>query len=331
MTPPLLPEIGEDSEFEATVVARPLKRDGPVPSGSNSLLDDIRPGAGPAANATARREFDEPENQAPRRSLLPVLLLALAATFIGATVLAGGGALLWFTSEDAPAQQPPTLGDVVGAEADGSSPAPAPAPEAVAAATEAPAVASSPASPAAAAPAATVPPTAAAPAPPTATTTSPVTTIPPAPAPTAKATAAPPAAKATAASAPKTTTSVAAPEVAATGAAPVRIGQKAPETATAPPAAATPAPAASTNPTPPPATEPPSSFRVEFASADPALTLEVKCTQGSGNGAVVVIDDATKGNCRVTGRGDTGTVMTLVTVSAARSYRCFAGGARTCQ
>ncbi|MSQ03589.1 MAG: hypothetical protein EXR71_17180 [Myxococcales bacterium] len=61
------------------------------------------------------------------------------------------------------------------------------------------------------------------------------------------------------------------------------------------------------------------------------MTLEVKCMQGGGAGATVTVPDAIKGNCRVVGRADGATVMTLVTVSGPQAYQCFSGGARTCR
>jgi hypothetical protein len=70
---------------------------------------------------------------------------------------------------------------------------------------------------------------------------------------------------------------------------------------------------------------------VEFIAADPGVTLEVKCMQGGGSGTSVVIPDAILGNCRIVGKTDSTTLMALVTVKGERTYRCFAGGARTCQ
>jgi hypothetical protein len=61
------------------------------------------------------------------------------------------------------------------------------------------------------------------------------------------------------------------------------------------------------------------------------MSLEVKCMQGSGTGASVTIEDAPKGNCRVVGKSDAATVMTLVTVSGPRTDMCFAGGSRSCR
>jgi hypothetical protein len=61
------------------------------------------------------------------------------------------------------------------------------------------------------------------------------------------------------------------------------------------------------------------------------MQLEVRCAQGSGAGSTVVIPDARAGNCKVTGRTPTSTVMTLVTITADRTYTCFSGGARACQ
>ena len=72
-------------------------------------------------------------------------------------------------------------------------------------------------------------------------------------------------------------------------------------------------------------------FRVVFNAADPGWTLEVKCISGGGSGAAVTVPDAVRGNCRVVGRLEATTVMTLVTVTSSREYSCFAGGTRTCR
>lgn len=340
--PQLLPEVAEDSEFEATVVARPLRRDGPTPASTPSLLDDLRPGAaGPVAPAPRVSALDDDEPAPRRRSLLPLLLLALAAVFIGASVLAGGGALWWFSTDELPAEKLPTLGDVVGAQSAEAPGAATPAEASPAAPAEV--TPAAPAAPAAEVAPAGTPPAPASTAPAAVTTPPPVAaaSAPAAPAAASPSKSAPAASKSTATTKGATPSGTAAPASSAaapaapssssssTAGAPVRIAPRAAEPEPAPVASAPAAPAPAAPAVP--AAEAPSSFRVQFSSADPALSLEVKCTQGGGSGAVVVIDEAVKGNCRVTGRSDTGTVMTLVTVSGARSYQCFAAGARTCQ
>ena len=118
---------------------------------------------------------------------------------------------------------------------------------------------------------------------------------------------------------------------------PVRIGakpsstppEKAPTPAT-PASTATPAaPAAA--PAAPPAPEVTGPFKVTFTAADAGMSLEVKCMQGAGTGPSVTIDEAVKGNCRVVGKSDAATVMTLVTLAGPRTYSCFAGGSRSCR
>lgn len=102
-------------------------------------------------------------------------------------------------------------------------------------------------------------------------------------------------------------------------------------TAASPPAAP---PAA-----PPPAEPPPVStaeefFRVEFRSGDPNIKeFEVRCHRGSGKGPPpLVLADAGKGPCRVTGTAPSGEkYIAPVVIVGPRTYVCFAGGARSCQ
>ncbi len=78
---------------------------------------------------------------------------------------------------------------------------------------------------------------------------------------------------------------------------------------------------------------PPSRFRVEFRSADPAVTeLNVRCHVGEGTGqSSVVIEDAGAGPCRVTGTGDGEARLASVALSGSRTYTCFSGGSRSCR
>ena len=126
---------------------------------------------------------------------------------------------------------------------------------------------------------------------------------------------------------------------------PVRIAAK-PVAAPTPTPTAAPAPTPAPTPTPAPAPTPapevavvapppaaaPAAFRVEFHVGDASVTsLDVKCASGGGSGSDVVVDPVGRGNCRVTGHTEAGTVMTMVTIGGDKSYRCFAAGARTCQ
>ena len=327
---PALPLIGDGSEeAEHTVVARPAQRVPVAPPRVDPLHVPISGGAskGPAPVARSRPMLeDEDEPPRPARTMLPLVLAGLTAVFLVASVVvivAAG----WFFGGDEPRVVPvPTLADVVGEQPDAA--AAVPAPEAPIAVPE-PLPPSAPAPPA---PAVTSPPKPT----PSAVTIAPPPpekAAPPAPPPAAKppAPAAKPPASAAKASAP-------APKPAATDVGPVRIGgaaSAAPASATpVPPPTSTPAPA----PAPVPAAAPPAAppavtgpFEVSFAAADSGMTLEVKCMQGGGSGATVTVPDAIKGNCRVVGRTEGATVMTLVTVSGPRAYQCFSGGARTCR
>jgi outer membrane biosynthesis protein TonB len=323
--PALLPLAVHDDESEQTVVARPLSREEPKPKTVDPLLVPVAhpaPAAGPAP--VARQHVEVTEEEPARRSMVPLVLGGLTAFFAaGSLVLVA--AMAWYMADGTPETEAvPTLADVVG-EPDQVKPDGAVAPVAPAPAEAAPVVpAPAPAPPEA-------PPPAPAPAP--ARTTEPPKA--PAPAASAPAPKAPTAAQPTAASrapaAPRA--AAAAPESkAGESTAPVRIGT----TTTAPPetpAATAPSPAASAAPAAPAAAPPadPGPFSVNFRAADAGWTLEVKCMAGGGSGASVSVPEAPRGNCRVVGRNDATTVMTLVTVTAPRDYTCFAGGTRTCR
>jgi cytoskeletal protein RodZ len=105
---------------------------------------------------------------------------------------------------------------------------------------------------------------------------------------------------------------------------PARIERRAPSAEAAPTAEAA------------PSTAPASAgrFRLEFRAADPSVTrMEVRCHEGvSGQGgASVVLPEAVRGPCRVTGfQGDT-PIVAFVTATGAQNFGCFEGGARTCR
>ncbi len=77
----------------------------------------------------------------------------------------------------------------------------------------------------------------------------------------------------------------------------------------------------------------PERFRVEFQSADPAVErLVVHCHVGRGDGPPpVVIDEAGRGPCRVTGYRGTERLIVMVPVSGAHTFTCFEGGQRACR
>jgi len=102
-----------------------------------------------------------------------------------------------------------------------------------------------------------------------------------------------------------------------------------------PPPAPAPAPTPEPLPpeTPPAAPPEPTTFTVEFRSADPTVTeMSVKCHTGSGTGvASVTIANAGPGPCRVSARRGADAVQAVVAVNGARTYTCFAGGSRGCR
>ena len=71
-------------------------------------------------------------------------------------------------------------------------------------------------------------------------------------------------------------------------------------------------------------------FSVSFTAGEAGVSLEVKCVEGGGAGTRVEVPAAVKGNCRVVGKSESATIMTLVTVTESRAYECFAGGTRVC-
>jgi hypothetical protein len=255
------------------------------------------------------------EEEPTSRSMLPVVLGGLTALFAAGSVILVA-AIAWFYTDAAPEEERvPGLADVVGEPvADPAPVAPAPVPE------PAPVVAPPPVPE----PAPVVAPVPAAPPAPT-----PAPVVAPAPKPAAPAPSKPaPAPAAAVKPAPAAKPPEAAPE---TDDAPVRISASGKPAAVAAPASApatTPAPAP-VAPAPAPVDAGP--FAVTFTAADPGWSLEVKCIEGGGSGATVSIPAATRGNCRVVGRLDATTVMTLVTVTGSRDYSCFAGGTRVCR
>lgn len=310
-----------DDESEQTVVARPYKREEPAPVRVDPLAAPLIASAPPVGKAPVARPATMPldEEELTGRSVLPVVLGGLTALFAAGSVILVA-AIAWFYTDAAPEEERvPGLADVVGEPV--SEPAPvAPRPVAEPAPVVAPPPVAEPApvvAPVPAAPPAPAPAPVAAPAP-----------KPAAPAPTRPAPA--PAAKPAAAvnPAPSAKPAEAAPE---TDDAPVRIAASG-KPAPAPAPAATPAPAPAPAPTAPaPAPVDAGPFAVTFTAADPGWSLEVKCIEGGGTGATVSIPAATRGNCRVVGRLDATTVMTLVTVTGSRDYSCFAGGTRVCR
>ncbi len=155
--------------------------------------------------------------------------------------------------------------------------------------------------------------------------------------------ATPPAAPA---SVPATTPSAAHPPAESPHAQPSRPATTAASPADTEPARITGTPAAdsriapSTAPpvtTPPPQApavpEAPGPFDVSFKPADGDVTsLEVRCGSESGSGVIVDLNQVPKGTaCKVTGLGGAAPLQTLVTISAARTYTCFAGGTRACR
>jgi hypothetical protein len=353
---PSLDHLSEADDFEATVVAG-MRPSGPAAPPIDPLAPGISAGPAPAGPASGRGAGsildDEPES--PRRSgfLLP-LVMGVGVLGVLAVLVLGAG---WYAFRPAPTE--------VAAPADIVAPLPEPtapagslpaAPESAGAAPGAGTPAGAPAG-AVAAPGSDTPAAVPAPAGPAPTVGAPVAPAPTAPAPVAAAPAPAPAAPAPSASAapahsapPPTpsapahasttastsrTASTTAPAHTAPPAthtdeddAPVRIAAAPPAPAPAPaPVATAPAPAADS----PPAA--PAFFRVEFTAGDPSITtLEVKCAQGAGSGSgSVVIEQAPKGNCRITGRGGDAPLITMVTVVADRSYTCFGGRSPSCK
>ncbi len=77
----------------------------------------------------------------------------------------------------------------------------------------------------------------------------------------------------------------------------------------------------------------PQLFRVEFRVDDPDIEeIEIKCHQGSAKGhPPVVINDAGKGPCRVTGLTTDGVkLVSPVVLTGAHTFTCFANGERRC-
>jgi len=325
-----LPLVDEGTAPEETVIARLTTPPGAAPA-PDPLGVAFAPSSrgGPAPVARAAPEEDE---EPPRRSALPLVLGGLTALFaFGALVaVAVAGWYFFGGSDEVPVEPVPTLADVVGTAPEApSAPAPAaPSPEAALAAP-APKAEAAPAVPPPVAPPAGVAPVAPAPKAeaPKAEAPKAAATV---PAPKAEAPkAATPAAKAPAADpdAPVRIRAGSTPTAASTTSAAAAAAPAAPAAAPGAPTTPAAAPAAA-----PPAAEPSGPFAVSFTAGEPGMNLEVKCMQGGGTGASVQVPDAVKGNCRVVGRAESGTtVMTLVTVSGARSYTCFSGGARTCR
>ncbi len=299
VTPVLLSLPISDDESEQTVVARPAKLDDSRPAKVDPLVLPLVPSSvssGPAR--IARPAVSLPDEEPPPRNLVPYVLAGLTALFAAGSIV-GVATVAWYLAAEPEVVDPSPLLTAEGVLA-------APEPEPVVPA-EVPAAVVAPSRPPAAAP---------------------------------NKPAVPAAAKV--AEAPSPTAAGFAPEpTPPTSAAPVRIGAapapvaEAPSVAAVanpPPAASPPAPGA---PPPSPVSSgpvvDPGPFRVVFQAADPGWTLEVKCMEGGGSGAAVTIPAAARGNCRVVGRKDAATVMTLVTVTASRDYSCFAGGTRSCR
>jgi len=315
-----LPESGDD-ESEKTVVARALPREEvPVAPAPDPLVIPLHrsPSVGPAPAAVPTHSAVDEEPPRQSRTLIPMVLGVLTVAFVLGTAAVLGVAGWYFSQDDAPVTEPvSTLGDVVG---EAPVAPPTPPPEAALVPEPAPAPE----------------PVAAAPKP------EPVKVEPPTPAPepakaapatVAAAPAKPEPTKAPAAPAPKAEPAKTPAAPAKTADDPVRIGAKAPSTPPEKaPTPATPAPpATSAAPAAPAAPEVTGPFKVTFTAADAGMSLEVKCMQGGGTGPSVTIDEAVKGNCRVVGKSDAATVMTLVTLAGPRTYSCFAGGSRSCR
>ncbi len=99
----------------------------------------------------------------------------------------------------------------------------------------------------------------------------------------------------------------------------------------------TPVPTPAPEPVPvaaaPAAPEEPGPFDVSFRPAEGDITsLEVRCAGQMGSGAVVELNQVPKGtSCKITGLGPATPLQTLTTINAARSFTCFANGARSCR
>lgn len=347
--------VDETSEGEPTVVhdLRPMLG---VPANRKDPLlgDTLKPAAAidrpPVAPRVALAHgsnsqpgtsvLDEEPESGGRTGISLALVAGLVICALGVIGFAAVAYTLWpRVPEETIAPPPTTLGDVVGEEPPiAPDVAPAPAADASAAVPAAAPDVAPPADAPAAAPAVPAP----APTPATAAAVSPApAAASPAPKPASAAAPAAAAPKPVAAAAPAPTPGKATPEPVE----PVRIAAKpaapAPAPAAAPAPTPTPAPAPVAAPTPAPAPEPvaaapppaaaPAAFHVEFHTGDASVTsLDVKCSSGGGSGADVTVDPAPRGNCRVTGHTEAGTVMTLVTVGGDKSYHCFAAGSRTC-
>jgi hypothetical protein len=97
------------------------------------------------------------------------------------------------------------------------------------------------------------------------------------------------------------------------------------------PPAAPPAPAAVVAPAP--ALDDPGPFDISFKPAEGGVSsLEVRCAAQSGSGMIIELNQVPKGtSCKITGLGGAAPLQTLVTVTSARSYSCFANGSRSCR
>lgn len=319
--PRILALVDDTNEVEPTVItarsAAPTARAAADPIAGGLLRPSVSPAAegGQAGPVRAVDVFGDATSPGGGGGISPVVVIAIAAVLFLGTVGVLGLALVYRHL----AAGEPTV--------------PEPSPEAVMMSPEPPVV---PAPPAVEPEPAPAPEPALAPgAPPAA----------PAPiaAPAVTAAAAPAAPRATPPAAPRAAPAAPPAAPAAEPAPPPRIRPSA-EARTAPapepPATATPAPPAEPAPAAAaggapgggaisPAAGAP--FRVEFRAGAEDMQLEVRCTKGAGAGSAVVIADAAPGNCKVTGRTPSSTLMTLVTVTGPRDYTCFAGGARSCQ
>jgi len=77
----------------------------------------------------------------------------------------------------------------------------------------------------------------------------------------------------------------------------------------------------------------PSEFLVRFQSVDTRVTgLDVKCHVGAADGGrEVVIPNAGRGPCRVIGSIGDQRLVTHVSLTGPKTWRCFAGGRRACE
>jgi hypothetical protein len=74
-------------------------------------------------------------------------------------------------------------------------------------------------------------------------------------------------------------------------------------------------------------------FRVEFRTTDASITaLEIRCHEGRADGErLAIIANAGAGPCKVIGRRDGPSLVAMVSLTGARTYRCFEEGSRTCR